>query len=120
MIDAMHHPLSQINILHRLRNVGFSEKQAEEQAQIITEVHETNLGTKQVIKALEIKNDSEFVLLKTEINSRFDLLDMKIEKEILGVKKDIESLKVDLTLRIGAILGLLLTLFGIAQKLLIN
>lgn len=102
MLDVMAHPLSQIHIMHRLKKVGFTQEQAEEQAQIVTEVHENNLATKQDVKSLETKTNSEFALLRMEI------------------KKDFESLKVDLTVRMTIMMASLLALFSAIQKFLIN
>ncbi len=58
MLDAMaYHPLTQIQIMHRFKEVGFTQEQAETQAQIITEVNKNSLATKQDVKNLEKKAD---------------------------------------------------------------
>jgi hypothetical protein len=105
MLEAMHHPLTQIQIMHRLKKVGFTQEQAETQAQIITEVNEESLATKQDVKDLGKKTDSEFTLLRQEIKSEFYL-----------VRKEIETLKLDLTVRMTVIMGSLLTLFSAVDK----
>jgi len=102
MIDAMHHPLSQIQIMHQLREVGVTQEQAEKHAQLLTEVHESTLATKQDVKSLETKTDSKFTLLRMEI------------------KKDFESLKADLTVRMIVSMASLLAIFSAIQKFLIN
>jgi outer membrane phospholipase A len=104
-----HHPLTQIQIMHRLKKVGFTQEQSEAQAQIITEVNENSLATKQDVKNLEKKTNSEFSLLRQEMKSEFAL-----------VRKEMDTLKLDLTVRITVIMGSLLTLFSAIQKFLIQ
>lgn len=108
--EAMsNHPLTQIEIMNRLKQVGFTQQQAETQAQIITEVNDGSLATKQDVKNLEKKTDSEFSLLRQEMHSEFSL-----------VRKEMETLKLDLTVRMTVVVGSLLTLFSAIQKFLIN
>jgi hypothetical protein len=99
--------------MHRLKKVGFTQEQSEAQAQIVTEIHETNLATKQDLKNLEKKTDSEIGLLKKDMNNGFAL----IHKEFALVRKEMDTLKLDLTVRMTLIMGSLLTLFSAIQKL---
>jgi len=117
MLEAMYHPLSQIQIMHRLKEVGFTQEQAEAQAEIITDVNENSLATKQDMKGLEKKADSEFTLLRQEMHSEFVLVRKEMHSEFALVRKEMEALKLDLTVRMTFIMGSLLTLFGAVQKL---
>jgi len=114
MLDTMAHPLSQIQIMHQLREVGFTQAQAERQAQIITEVNENSLATKQDVKSLEAKTNSEFVLLRKEMRGEFDL----VHKEFVVMRKEMETLKLDLTVRMTVVVGSLLMLFSAIEKFL--
>lgn len=114
MFNAMPHPLSQIEIMHQLREVGFTQEQAETQARIITEVNENSLATKQDVKDLEKKTDSEFVILRKDMSGEF----ARVHNEFALVRKEMETLKLDLTVRMTAVMGSLLTIFGAVQKFL--
>lgn len=98
------------------KKVGFTQEQAEAQAQIITEVNENSLATKQDVKNLEKKADSEFVLVRRDIGD----LRNEMHSEFALVRKEIEALKLDLTVRMTVIMGSLLTLFSAIQKFLIH
>ena len=123
MFTAMNNPLSQIEIMHQLKRVGFTQEQAETQARIVTEVNENSLATKQDVKDLEKKTDSEFILakhdisdLRKEIRSEFAAVRQEMRSEFAIVRKEMEAIKLDLTVRITAIMASLLTLFGAVQK----
>ena len=132
--DAAMPHLTQIEIIHRLKDVGFTQEQAEAHAKISTEIHETTLVTKQDLKNLETRTDSEFTLVRKDISDlRKDMSNefVSVRKEIEEVKremnskfalaaKDIETLKLDLTVRMTVVMGSLLTLFSAVQKFLIN
>ena len=108
MLDHMPHPLSQIEIVHQLTEVGFTQRQAETQAKIITEVHEHTLATKEDVKKLEVRIDR----LETKMENGFSL----IHKEFSLVRKDIELLKSEIVSKITVIMGTLLGLFALIQK----
>jgi len=125
MLIAMNHPLSQIEIMHQLREVGFTQEQAETQARIITEVNENSLATKKDVQGLEIKTDSEFVSVRHEISdlgkemrNEFAAVRQEMRAEFALVRKEMETLKLDLTVRMTVIMGSLLSLFGAVQKFL--
>ncbi|MES2961240.1 MAG: hypothetical protein V4694_02540 [Pseudomonadota bacterium] len=64
--ETMPHPLTQIEIMHRLKKVGFTQEQAETQAEIATELHESNLATKQDVLDLEKKTETEFTFVRKD------------------------------------------------------
>ena len=117
------HPLTQIEIMNRLKQVGFTQEQAETQAQIITEVNDNSLATKQDVKNLGQKTDSEFALvgrdssdLRKDMNNEFALVRQEMCSGFALVRKEMETLKLDLTVRMTIIMTSLLTFFGAIQK----
>ena len=106
--QTMPHPLTQIEIMHRLKKVGFTQEQAEAHAQIVTEVNENGLATKQDVKNLEKNTETEFALLRKDIEL------FRAEH-----KKDLETLKFDLTARMTIILTSALTALAAIQKFLL-
>ncbi len=118
--ETMPHPLTQIEIVHRLRRVGFTQEQAEVQTQIITEVNENTLATKQDVKDLEKKTDSEFTLVREDISElRQEIKELKLEmrNEFVVIRKDMELLKSDILIKITVIMSGLLAVFGAVQKI---
>ncbi len=94
-IDHMAHqaPLTQIEIIHRLKNVGFTQEQAETQAQIVTEVHDNALATKQDIKDLRFWCEGEFLAAKQDIKD----LRFWCEGEFKDVRNEIALVKKEFT-----------------------
>ncbi len=106
--QTMPRPLTQIEIMHRLKKVGFTQEQAEAHAQIVTEVNENGLATKQDLKDLEKNTETEFALLRKDIEL------FKAE-----TKKDLEALKFDLTARITIIFTSVIAILTAIQKFLL-
>ena len=104
-LQTMPHPLTQIEIMHRLKKVGFTQEQAETHAKIVTELNESNLATKQDVLNLEKKSESEFTLLRKEIRQEFALVRTKM--------KLMES---HIIIKMSIIMSGLLALFGAVQK----
>jgi hypothetical protein len=101
----MPHPLTQIEIMHRLKKVGFTQEQAETHAEIVTELNESNLATKQDVLDLEKKSESEFTLLRKEIRQEFAL-----------VRTEMKLMESHIIIKMSVIMSGLLALFGTAQK----
>jgi hypothetical protein len=101
----MPHPLTQIEIMHRLKKVGFTQEQAETHAEIVTELNESNLATKQDVLNLEKKSESEFTLLRKEIRQEFAL-----------VRTEMKLMESHIIIKMSVIMSGLLALFGAAQK----
>ena len=101
----MPHPLTQIEIMHRLKKVGFTQEQAETHAEIVTELNESNLATKQDVLDLEKKSESEFTLLRKEIRQEFAL-----------VRTEMKLMESHIIIKMSVIMSGLLALFGAAQK----
>ena len=104
-LQTMPHPLTQIEIMHRLKKVGFTQEQAETHAEIVTELNETNLATKQDVLDLEKKSESEFTLLRKEIRQEFAL-----------VRTEMKLMESHIIIKMSVIMSGLLALFGAAQK----
>jgi hypothetical protein len=104
-LQTMPHPLTQIEIMHRLKKVGFTQEQAETHAEIVTELNESNLATKQDVLNLEKKSESEFTLLRKEIRQEFAL-----------VRTEMKLMESHIIIKMSVIMSGLLALFGAAQK----
>jgi hypothetical protein len=104
-LQTMPHPLTQIEIMHRLKKVGFTQEQAETHAEIVTELNESNLATKQDVLDLEKKSESEFTLLRKEIRQEFAL-----------VRTEMKLMESHIIIKMSVIMSGLLALFGAAQK----
>ncbi len=104
-LQTMPHPLTQIEIMHRLKKVGFTQEQAETHAEIVTELNESNLATKQDVLDLEKKSESEFTLLRKEIRQEFAL-----------VRTEMKLMESHIIIKMSVIMSGLLALFGTAQK----
>ncbi len=118
---TMPHPLTQIEIIHRLKKVGFTQEQAEVQTQIITEVNENSLATKQDVKNLEETSDAEITLVRQDISElRQEVKDLRQEmrSEFVLVRKEMELMKSDILVKITIIMSTLLAVFGAVQKIL--
>lgn len=111
--ETMPHPLTQIEIVHRLRRVGFTQEQAEVQTQIITEVNENTLATKQDVQRLETKADTEFAFLRKYISD----LKQEMRSEFVVIRKEMELLRSDILIKITVIMSGLLAVFGAVQKI---
>ncbi len=104
-LQTMPHPLTQIEIMHRLKKVGLTQEQAETHAEIVTELNESNLATKQDVLDLEKKSESEFTLLRKEIRQEFAL-----------VRTEMKLMESHIIIKMSVIMSGLLALFGTAQK----
>jgi hypothetical protein len=104
-LQTMPHPLTQIEIMHRLKKVGFTQEQAETHAEIVTELNESNLATKQDVLNLEKKSESEFTLLRKEMRQEFAL-----------VRTEMKLMESHIIIKMSVIMSGLLALFGAAQK----
>ena len=91
--------------MHRLKKVGFTQEQAETHAEIVTELNESNLATKQDVLNLEKKSESEFTLLRKEIRQEFAL-----------VRTEMKLMESHIIIKMSVIMSGLLALFGAAQK----
>jgi hypothetical protein len=99
------HPLTQIEIMHRLKKVGFTQEQAETHAEIVTELNESNLATKKDVLDLEKKSESEFALIRKEMRQEFAL-----------VRTEMKLMESHIIIKMSVIMSGLLALFGTVQK----
>lgn len=118
-LQTMPHPLTQIEIMHRLKKVGFTQEQAETQAEIATELHESNLATKQDVLDLKKKTETEFTFVRKDIselrkdmNQEFAL----VRNEFALVRTEMKLMESHIIIKMSVIMSGLLALFGAAQK----
>lgn len=93
----------------QLEQVGFSREQAEIQLQIIGEVLEGDLVTKQDFKLLEAKMESGFDGLSKKVEYEIANLSGRLEHEVADIGGRFERLENRLTIRFGAFLFVGLT-----------
>ena len=99
----------------RLREIGFTEQQAEGQAQALAAAMTDSLATKQDLRELEARIDARFA----HVDSRFEYLEKHIDTRMAEQEKRVESrfgeqaarfdatmadLERRLTMRLGAIM----------------
>ncbi len=68
-----------IKILHRLRDAGFTEKQAEAQLEIISDCIEHGVATKKDLKELELRMTIKTATIVASIVGFFSLLEKFIK-----------------------------------------
>ena len=81
----------------RLREAGFSEAQAEGQAQALAEAMTDTLATKQDLRELELRMDSRFAQVDTRlsefekrVDARFEHLERQFDTRLDGKLADLE------------------------------
>ena len=73
--------INPIKALHKLKEVGFTQKQAEAQLEIFSgyvEQIEATLASKRDLKELELKLETQIKPLALEMNARFKEIAMKL------------------------------------------
>ena len=99
---------------NRLKAAGVPEKQAEVQAEIISETIEDKLATKTDLEQVksELKRDIEAT--RSELKRDIKELDLKIETSKNELKRDIKDLELRMTVKLGSLMvgsiGLLVVL----------
>jgi hypothetical protein len=111
-LQTMPHPLTQIEIMHRLKKVGFTQEQAETHAEIVTELNESNLATKQDVLDLEKRNETEFTFVRKDISD----LRKEMRQEFALVRTEMKLMESHIIIKMSVIMSGLLALFGAAQK----
>ena len=96
----------------KLVEAGFTEKQAEVQAEAINEIVDEKLATKVEVEKVKSEMKTDIELVRRDIEAvRADLkrdikeLDLKIENVRADLKKDIELLKRDIVIKLTSVLG---------------
>ncbi len=104
-----------IHTLHRLKEAGFTEKQAEIQVEMSSEIAkkyfehvESTTVTRRDLKDLELKIDLRF----KEVDLRFKELDARLRE----IDARFKELEIKLTLKIGAITSSVVGFFYILEK----
>lgn len=87
-----------IKVLHRLREAGFTEKQAEAQVEVLNDYIEHGLATKRDLKELELATRRDLKELKLEIDSKLKELELR------------------LTIKTAAIVGSIVGFFSLLEK----
>lgn len=102
----------------RLKSVGFTEQQAEAQVEVLADIIEEKLATKQDIAVLQKDmKEIEKNMKEMETSLRRDM--KELETSLRRDMKELElRLKKDLTLRLGAMIAASIIIIGVLVKLL--
>ncbi len=86
-----------------LESTGISREQAEAHVQIVTEITEGDLATKQDLKNLETKVDSSIERLDRKLDAAVERLDHKIDSAIERFEHKLLQAEYRLTIKLGTI-----------------
>ncbi len=84
-----------------LEDIGVPRNQAEAHIQIMTDIIETNLATKQDLKDLELATHQDFKDLRIEMQQEFKSVRTEMQQGFMGVRTEFQSLKTDLENKIA-------------------
>ncbi len=96
-----------------LQTVGFTEEQAEVQANALKTLVENDLATKYDLKELEVASKRDLKELETKMETRFKELETKMETQSKELETKMETQSKELELRLTTRLGGMLVV-GIA------
>jgi len=103
--ESMSHAILFDTLLYasKLKKAGFTEEQAEIQAEALAEIVDNNLATKNDIKELEValKHDTELIRKDTkclEVSLKYDIkeLELVFKHDTELIRKDVSELEVNL------------------------
>jgi hypothetical protein len=99
-----------IRILHRLKEAGFTEKQAEAQVEIFNDYVENGLATKRDLKELELATKRDFKELELATKRDFKEFELKVDSKL-------KELELRLTVKTAAIVGSIVGFFSVLEKI---
>jgi hypothetical protein len=109
----------------RLREAGFSEQQAEGQAEALAAAMTDTLATKQDLREVETRIDGRFAQVDArfaQIDARFDHLErhfeLRLNEQTAILRSEIADLERRMTMRLGGITVASVGLFSAIAKLL--
>jgi hypothetical protein len=98
----------------RLREAGFTEQQAEGQAQALAAAMTDSLATKQDLHELEARVDARFDSVEARVNARFDAVDGKFAAIDARFDARLADLERRMTMRLG---GMMVAGIGVVSVL---
>ena len=113
----------------KLRNAGFTQEQAEVQAHALADIVEERLATKQDIaslhrdiKELETSLQREIKELETSLKREMKELETSLKRDMkereTTLQRDIKDMEYRMTIRLGTMLAVSITIMGALVKLL--
>ncbi|MFN3075560.1 MAG: coiled-coil domain-containing protein [Alphaproteobacteria bacterium] len=115
-----------LRFVHRLRDSGFSETQAEAVAEAVKEVQD-GVAEERVTRA-ELHNESaslhsEFATFQDEVRTEFAAVRSEMKSEFAAVRAEMREmelrLKYDLTVRLGAMMAAFVAIMTAVMKFLL-
>lgn len=101
-----------IKALHRLRDAGFTEQQAEAQIEVFSEHVEENLVGKRDLKDLEVRVETSVKELELKMEIRFKEVEIRFKE----IEANLKEMEMKLTIRTGAITSAVVGFFYILEK----
>lgn len=111
-------PIDTLAITKRLRASGYTEAQAEVQAEIWAEIIERNLASKRDLKDIEVSLRKEMREIEASLKRDIAQLDLKIESVRAELKRDIKESEQRLTTKLGGMLVVGISIISVLIKLL--
>ena len=110
--------LNSLKYSKELEDFGLTREQADKSVNLLQEIMEQNLASKQDIKELESKFSLEIQQLKTDIIQATNNLHLMHIKDIAELKYEIKSSDQRLLVGIAAMLTAAISIFTVITKLL--
>ena len=112
-----------IQALHRLKDAGFTDQQAEVQIEVFSEQVEANLVSKRDLKELEVDMitklkdiDFKMEIRFQENDLKFKALEMKMDAKFKEIDAKFKEAEMRLTIKMGAITSAVVGFFYLLEK----
>jgi len=102
----------------KLRDAGFTQEQAEVQAHALADIVEERLATKQDIATLHRDIKELETSLKRDITELETSLKRDMTERQTSLQRDLKDMEYRMTIRLGAMLAVSITIMGALVKLL--
>lgn len=103
--------------LKKLEAVGVPRAQAEVTVEIMTDIIDKNLATKQDLAHLESTTSREFAAVRSEMSQEFAAVRSEMSLGFQQVKSDLERMQDKITIRLGMMLVVVVGALAALQKL---
>ena len=111
--------INPIKAIHRLKDAGFTEKQAEVQVELMIENAEhveATLSTKRDLKELELVTKRDIKEMELSMKRDLKELELKMDSRFKEVDSKLKEMEMKLTIRMGAITSSVVGFFYLLEK----
>lgn len=102
----------------KLKGAGFSDQQAEIQAEALADIIDERLATKQDISESQRNVQESVVELRRDVQESITEFRRDMQESITELRRDMQDLEYRLTIRLGAMIALAVTAVAALVKLL--